>query len=106
MSLSCQRSFGPAPAPPFSNPVSCETPLRRGPRHWGQSAAAPAREKRTEPAAKRKNHRVFMPHLLGHKVSESLTGSEQGVKAEIPTGARAAACYPEQAGFRLQVYST
>jgi ABC-type lipoprotein release transport system permease subunit len=24
-----------------------------------------------------------MPHLLGHKVCESLTGSEQGVKVEI-----------------------
>ena len=37
MSLTCQSSFGPAAGHCLSRPVSDDTPLRCGPRHWGQS---------------------------------------------------------------------
>src|ERR1044072_9319888 len=37
MSLTCHSSFGPAAGHCLSRPVSVDTPVRCGPRHWGQS---------------------------------------------------------------------
>src|SRR4029079_10950736 len=39
-SFTCHSSFGPPAGHCLSRPVSFETPLRSGPRHCGQSAAA------------------------------------------------------------------
>jgi hypothetical protein len=37
MSFNCQSSFGPPAGHCLRRPLSCDTPSRAGPRHWGQS---------------------------------------------------------------------
>src|SRR5687768_13893088 len=39
MSFTCQSNFGPPAGHCLRRPVSDETPVRSGPRHWGQSEA-------------------------------------------------------------------
>src|SRR6187551_1421915 len=39
MFFCCQSNFGPSLGHSLSKPASCETPLRSGPRHCGQSLA-------------------------------------------------------------------
>src|SRR5262245_33817657 len=46
ISESCQSSFGPALGHSLRRPVSCEMPVRCGPRSWGQSAAQATQESR------------------------------------------------------------
>src|ERR1700752_1394508 len=85
MSFSCQSSFGPSFGHCLSKPLSFDTPVRSGPRHWGQSAielrfwATPendAAEKHKQTAAilfSNCNFTTVPPDKLGNLTSLGLT---------------------------------
>src|SRR5262245_65151898 len=63
MSLTCQSNFGPFLGHSLRRPLSCEIPFRRGPRHWGQSAAPAVRQDMPRLMGIRNKHRALMLHL-------------------------------------------